>query len=162
MPLTPKQATVLHRTLAFKIVVAAPLVIVGLLYLQPGAQGWIAPRSRRLLEAVRANDLMLTATLLESGADPDARSAEGVSALGLALRSDAPAMAKLLIDRGANVNLPVQDDISPLALAIDRDQPQIVGLLLDAGAGTTLAAEDCELLVARARSDAVRAVLLKR
>jgi len=129
-----KQLTALHRTLAFKIVVVAPLVIVGLTFLQPGAQGWIAPRSRRLLKAVRANDLMLSATLLESGADPDARTPEGVSALGLALRNDALGMVKLLIDRGADVNLPVQDEVSPLALATERDRPQIVRLLLDAGA----------------------------
>ena len=129
-----KLSTALRRTLAFKIVVAAPLVVVGLTILQPGAQGRIAPRSRRLLQAVQANDLMLTATLLESGADPDARNPEGVSALGLALRNDALGMVKLLIDRGADVNLPVEDEVSPLAVAMERDQPQIVRLLLDAGA----------------------------
>jgi ankyrin repeat protein len=157
----PKQATALYRTLAFKIAVAAPLVIGSLIFLQPGAQGWIAPRSRRLLDAVRANDLMLTATLLESGTNPNARSPEGVSALGLALRNDALSMVKLLIDQGADVNLPVQDDVLPLALAIERDRPQMVRLLLDAGAGD-LTGTDGESLVARAKSDAVRALLINR
>lgn len=159
---TPQQATALHRTLAFKIVVVAPLVIVGLMLLQPRAPGWIAPRSRRLLEAVRSNDLMLTATLLESGADPDTRSPEGVTALGLALRNNAVGMVKLLIDRGADINLAVQDDVLPLALAIERDQLQIVRLLLDAGAGVELVVIDGESLAARAKSDAVRAVLMNR
>lgn len=132
---TSKHATALQHPLAFKIAVAAPLVIIGLTFLQPDAPRRIAPRSRRLLKAVQANDLMLTATLLESGADPDARNAEGVSALGLALGNDALGMVKLLIDRGADVNLPVQDEVSPLALALERDQPQVVRLLVDAGAG---------------------------
>ena len=129
-----KGASALHGTLAFKMVVAAPLVIVGLTFFQPDVRGWIAPRSRQLLKAVRANDLMLTATLLESGADADSRSPEGVSALGLAIRNDALSMAKLLIDRGADVNLPAHDEVTPLALAIERDRPQITRLLLDAGA----------------------------
>lgn len=159
---TPSQTTALHRTLAFKIVVVAPLVIVGLMFLQPGARDWIAPRSRRLIEAVRANDLMLTATLLEGAADPDVRSPEGVSALGLALRNDSLGMVKLLIDRGANVNLPVQDDDSPLVTAIERDKPQIVRLLLDAGAKVELITSDGASLEARAKSDAVRAVLMDR
>ena len=117
MRATPKQATPPHRSLAFNIAIAAPLVIMGLAFLPPATPRRTAPRSRQLIKAVRANDLMLTATLLETGADPNARTPEGVSVLGLALRNDALGMAKLLIDRGADVNLPVQDAISPLALA---------------------------------------------
>ena len=134
----PKQSAALYRTLAFKMAVAAPLVIAGLTFLRPDAVGPIAPRSRQLLKAVRANDLMLTATLLETGADPDARGRDGVSALGLALQNDALGMVKLLIDRGADVNLPVQDEVLPLALAIERDRPQIARLLRDAGASATV------------------------
>jgi ankyrin repeat protein len=69
-----------------------------------------------------------------SGADPDSRSPEGVSALGLALRNDAQGMVKLLIDRGASVNVAAEDEVSPLALAIKLNQPQAVRLLRNAGA----------------------------
>jgi cytochrome c len=112
--------------------------MAGLAFLPPATPRWIAPRSRQLVKAVRANDLMLTATLLETGADPNARNLEGVSVLGMALRNDALGMAKLLIDRGADVNLPVQGEITPLALATERGQPQVVELLLDAGAVATV------------------------
>jgi hypothetical protein len=138
MRATPQQATPVHRSLALKIAIAAPLVMVGLAFLPPAAPRWVAPRSRQLIKAVEANDLMLTATFLEAGADPNARNSEGVSALGLALRNDALGMAKLLIDRGADVNLPVQDEITPLALAAERGQPQLVALLLHAGAGASM------------------------
>jgi hypothetical protein len=154
------QRTTFQQTMLFKIVVVTPLVVCGLAFLQADPGERVSPHSRRLLEAVRTNDVLTAATLLERGVDPDAQAADGTTALVLAIQRDALGMAKLLIDSGANVNLAAQDDVTPLALAIKLDKPQIARLLLDAGANVDLPTADGQTrLVAFAKSDEMRAVL---
>jgi ankyrin repeat protein len=152
--------TPFHKTLAFKIVVSIPVVIVGLMFLQSEPQEWISPRSKRLLEAVKTNNLMTAATLLESGADPNSRAANGTTPLTLALQNDALGMLRLLIDKGADVNLPGPDGVSPLKLAVKLDKPQLVRLLLSSGASADERTMDgLAPLLAAAKSDAVRELL---
>jgi len=152
--------TAFHKTLAFKIVVAIPVVIVGLMFLQSEPREWISPRSKRLLEAVKTNNLMSAATLLESGADPDARAANGTTPLTLAVQNDALGMLRLLIDKGADVNLAGPDGISPLKLAVTLDKSQLVQLLLSSGANADERTMDgLGPLLAAAKSDAVRELL---
>jgi ankyrin repeat protein len=118
----------------FKIVVAASIVIAGLLLLQTGPREWNSPHSKRLLEAVRTNNLMSAATLLESGADPNVRAADGTTPLTIAIESGTASLLKLLIDRGADVNLATLDGVAPLALATKLNKPQLAALLVEAGA----------------------------
>jgi len=161
---TTKQRTVvprtaLHRTLVFKIVISIPVVITGLMFFQTEPREWISPRSRRLLEAVKTNNLMTAATLLESGADPNARAAEGTTPLTLAVQNDAISMLRLLIDKGADVNLVGPDGVSPLKLAVKLDKREVVRLLLSAGASADAPTGGLAPLLAAAKSDAVRELL---
>ena len=115
----------IHNTLLFKIVAVAP-VAIGILWLwqaEPGQR--ISPHTRKLLETVRANDVLAAATLLERGVDPDAQAADGTTALMLAIRNDALGMARLLIDGGADVNLATPDGVTPLTLSKQARQAAV-------------------------------------
>jgi ankyrin repeat protein len=73
--------------------------------------------------------------LLEAGADPNARNAEGETALMLVARTGKLAAAKLLLDAGAEVNAREEwGSQSPLMWAAAQSQPAMVKLLIDAGA----------------------------
>src|SRR5207253_355118 len=86
----------------------------------------------RLLEALRANDKAGVKTLLQSGADSNARDSSGASALMYATLYASSEEMRLLLDRGADVNAANAQGATALMWATyDADR---VTLLLDRGA----------------------------
>jgi len=74
--------------------------------------------------------------LLEKGADPNAKTPQGESALDVALeRNDAETvgMAKALIDKGADINEVDKDGNVPIINAIRYKEPEIVKALIEKG-----------------------------
>ena len=71
--------------------------------------------------------------LLKGGANPDALSADGRTALFLASQMGHAGIVKKLVDAGAQVNL-AAPFIFPLLIAVHEDHQDVVEILLDAGA----------------------------
>ena len=87
-----------------------------------------------LLEAVRSGDGEAVRTLLENGADVNAREPDGATALHWAShRADLEA-ATLLIGHGAEVDITNDYGITPMALACQNGSAELVEDLLQAGA----------------------------
>ena len=87
-----------------------------------------------LLDPVRPLEpdlkMMMLETLVLGGADPNARSNDGLSPLACAARSGDFAVAEYLLWQGAQVNPPgVPPEKLPLNLALHGDSPEIVKLL---------------------------------
>ncbi len=90
-----------------------------------------------------ASDL---ATLLEAGADPNARSDAGLTALILAATDSAK--TQLLLAKGANVNVRSEDGRTALHVAAMSGETAIVKRLLDAGASVNFNGGDSPLVLA--------------
>jgi ankyrin repeat protein len=88
------------------------------------------------LEAAAKGSLPVLERLLAEGADVNARSSTGRTALmRLGRRGERnPALVRLLLDRGADVGLAERMGLTALHHAVDRAGPTTVELLLDAGA----------------------------
>jgi hypothetical protein len=88
-----------------------------------------------LIEAARKSDLEKVKALLGKGADVNAKTRYGATALSFACDRGNLEVVKVLIEHGADVN--VKDTFyqaTPLVWAISRNHAEIVTLLLDKGA----------------------------
>jgi hypothetical protein len=93
-----------------------------------------APKSW-LVEAAADGEIQLLDYLLANGADPDAPSANGQSALGAAAAAGQIAAARLLFERGAHLESRTRLTLdTPLIEAAQMNQLGMVRLLLDRGA----------------------------
>lgn len=72
--------------------------------------------------------------LIGRGVDVNARDAEGVAPLQVAVRDNKRLLAKRLIDLGADVDVPDNDGQTPLSIATENGNRHIVDLLLQFGA----------------------------
>jgi ankyrin repeat protein len=92
--------------------------------------------TKAALMTPRLGDVRAVKTLVERGADPNARDPEGNTLLMLAASTDVLPIEtiKALIDRGAEVNAKRGDGRTALDLASQRGSTAIVDLLLKAGA----------------------------
>ena len=72
--------------------------------------------------------------LLESGAEINASSVSGETALSLAIKGEAPDLASILITYGAKVDQTFQPDFTPLTLSVRRGYARLVEELLRRGA----------------------------
>jgi ankyrin repeat protein len=95
--------------------------------------------SQHLLQAAEGGDAARVRELLAAGADPEARDAEGASALMLAAHGGHLDAVRALIDAGADVNAADARGFGALARAVhnpdlDRGFPDVVKALIDAGA----------------------------
>jgi ankyrin repeat protein len=91
---------------------------------------------RAFLEAAARGSLPTLERLLAQGADVNARTRTGKTALmRLGRRGERdPSLVRLLLDRGADVHLADRMSLTALHHAADRAGPKTIELLLDAGA----------------------------
>ncbi len=87
-----------------------------------------------LVEAVRNRDAARIGTLLALKVDPNARSADGSTALHWAADGGDPGIVGLLIGAGADVNAANRYGVRPLTLACENGQAAVIERLLNAGA----------------------------
>lgn len=103
----------------------------------PAAQGELVmdqtALGEGLVKAIANDDLAEMASLLESGADPNAQSTTGRPALYLATFRGSAEAVKLLIDHGADVQAETVDGAILVKAAVEGHR-EIVEMLLDAGA----------------------------
>jgi hypothetical protein len=92
---------------------------------------------RQLLDAVVAGDLALVQTLLEKGADVNAKVQSGATPLMMAAEQGNLDIVRLLLDKGADVNAKDGQDSSALIEASKEGFIEIVKLLLEKGANVS-------------------------
>ena len=116
-----------------------------------------------LVAAAEAGDTGAVRNLLASGADVDAASVDGATALHWAVHRDLPALVRLLVDSGADVSATNRYGVQPIALAATNGSAVVLRQLLDAGADPNASmpgGETALMTAARAGPpDAVRALL---
>ncbi len=91
----------------------------------------------QLYEAVRKGDATAVKSLLDKGADVNAKFRYGATALFKAAERGHTEIVKLLLERGADVN--VKDtfyNATPMTWALDKGHVEVVGVLLDKGVGS--------------------------
>ncbi len=95
------------------------------------------------------------ALALESGADADARSKNGASALCYAASNDDVSAVRTLIEYGADLDSADSEGQTPLMLAADSGHEECVELLLRHGAETKMRSK----AIFKARANAVASKL---
>jgi ankyrin repeat protein len=86
-----------------------------------------------LVKAVKAGEQAAAVKLLEAGANPNQRSADGTTALHWAARNNDAMLADRLLRAKANPHPENRYGITPMALACESGSPAIVERLLKAG-----------------------------
>jgi ankyrin repeat protein len=124
-----------------------------------------AAEELRLLDAVKRQDEAGVRLLIRQKVDPEARQADGTTALHWAAHRNNLGITLALLRAGAKVNVANELGVTPLVLAGENGNGEMVAAFLEAGANPnvlTLAGESP--LMAAARSGSVPAVtaLLKR
>lgn len=85
-------------------------------------------------EGDREHDLEIARLLVEAGADINARTDVGFTALHLAVANERDELRNYFLDIGAEVNTELEDKWTPIVSAIDVGDPEAVRSLLEAGA----------------------------
>lgn len=122
-----------------------------------------AGEASALVEAVRAVDHARVKSLLSDGADANARSPAGASALHWASQYRRPAILNTLLEAGADPNVATDTGVTPLELAITQRDTRAVRLLLKAGAdpqARRLSGETMLMLAAQTGSTDITGALL--
>ncbi len=106
-----------------------------------------------LVDAVRRGDTEAVRALLDSGADVDAKTPDGATALLWAVHTDQPALVGLLLEAGADVAISNRYGVGPALLAAENGNAAILERLLQAGADANHAPAGGEtLLITAART----------
>ena len=109
-----------------------------------------------LIAAARTGDAARVAALLAAGADAQASSPDGTTALHWAARAAAAGVVGQLLAVGADPGRANRHGVTPLALAAQSGEPAVVGALLAAGADPNTATPAGEtVLMAAARTGRV-------
>ena len=87
-----------------------------------------------LVAAAEAGDEGAVRRLLAAGADVDAASVDGATALHWAVHRDLPELVRLLVDAGGDVSVSNRYGVQPIALAATNGSAVVLEQLLDAGA----------------------------
>jgi uncharacterized protein len=85
-------------------------------------------------EATTAGDVDRVCTLLDAGADVDARDKHGQTALMNAAHRGDLALVQALVRRGASLNNTAKWRLTALMLAVIANHPEVVAVLIAAGA----------------------------
>ena len=122
--------------------------------------GLAAPAAETTLaDAAEHANRVLVRTLLQGGADVNARQVDGMTALHWAVYHDDAETAALLVRAGANVTVENRYGVSPLSVAATNGNADVVTLLLDAGANANTALRGGEtVLMTAARTGSLGAV----
>jgi ankyrin repeat protein len=99
---------------------------------------WVPEVTAAWKAAVKAGDVKALDTLVDAGADVDARDEHGQTALMIAAREGHTPIVRLLVSRGAGLNHTAKFNLSALMLAVLNGRDAIVGVLVDAGADVTI------------------------
>jgi ankyrin repeat protein len=123
-----------------------------------------SPSIESIFDAAGADDLEKVRALLEQGADVNAASGDGMTALHRAARTGNLAMAELLIGAGANLGAKTRlGEHTPLHVASASGRSGVVALLVAAGANvnavTTTGATPLHFAAASGSADAVAGLL---
>ena len=86
-----------------------------------------------LVDAVRAGDAEAVRALLESGADVDATTPDGATALLWAVHTGQPELVGVLLEAGADVEITNRYGVGPASLAAENGNAPILERLLAAG-----------------------------
>ncbi|MEU6984421.1 HEAT repeat domain-containing protein [Streptomyces sp. NPDC046324] len=105
----------------------------------------------RLVAAVRAGDADAVRTLLEAGAEPNARTEDGLPVLCVAVTAHDAVTARALVEGGADPALELPDGTTPLHRAIDGGSPAVFDAVLGDEPRLRLPRTARERLIARAR-----------
>ena len=111
------------------------LLIAGavVLFVAPGAAAQDAGDALRLVQAARAAEQAQVIALLNQGADPNGRSADGTTALHWAVRNNDAALVDRLLRAGAAAHQANRYGTTPIALACESGSATIIERLLKAG-----------------------------
>ena len=112
----------------------------------------------QLAEASLNGDTEKVKALLDTGAQVNAKTESGLTALMYAADSGHADTAQVLLSRGANVNAKDKDDITVLILAVAMGHTDTVQVLLDAGVDS----RDLSIAVVLDRQGDNHAVLVLR
>jgi ankyrin repeat protein len=93
----------------------------------------VAAQDLRLVQAARAAERAQAIALLDKGADPNQRSADGTTALHWAARNNDATLADRLLRAGAKPHPENRYGVTPIALACESGSPAMVERLLKAG-----------------------------
>jgi ankyrin repeat protein len=126
-----------HRTITYAVAITllAGIPIAG------------ATSDLRLVEAARRNDFTAVQSLLQAGADVNARHPDGSTALTWAAYHDNAALAERLIAAGADVSAASEYGQTPLSVACHNRNTALVERLLDAGANPNTASPTGETVL---------------
>jgi ankyrin repeat protein len=127
----------------------------------PGLSAWAADSP--IAAAALKGDKAAVRTLIKDGADVNAASGDGTTALHWAVRADDVEMVDALVRAKANVNAKDPDGVTPLAIACANANPAMIRKLLAAGADANTAdpaGETVLMIAARMGNvDGVKALL---
>jgi ankyrin repeat protein len=94
--------------------------------------------TREWVDAIHRGSIEDLETLIDGGADIDARDGHGQTALMLAAAEGRGDVVRWLIERGAALNHTAKFGLSALMLAVIRGHTDVVRRLADAGASISL------------------------
>jgi uncharacterized protein len=158
-----------RRALGIAVVAAAFVGVLVALYMSSKPPKLSDARAREagleMVEAVRTGDSATARALIDRGADVNATSADGTSALHWAAHLGDVETARLLIRHDARVEQVNRYGLAPLHVAAAEGYPKLVQLLLDADASVDLRGRNGEtaLLMAARKgcADCVQALITR-
>lgn len=106
-----------------------------------------------LLRAAADGNIFRVDELLNAGVDPNARTADGATALMGSVYSGYPLTTRLLLERGADPNAATSDGVTALHYAAGRDEEEIARMLIAKGADVDARSTAGETPLAVARKE---------
>ena len=98
-----------------------------------GSAAIAAPQKIGIVDLVRNDDIEAVRAALDAGADVDAKSPDGATALQWAVHGDQEPMVELLLEVGANVGITNHYGVGAASLAAENGNSIILARLLEAG-----------------------------